>query len=78
MDLETVIQNEVGQKGKYKYCIFMHICRIQKNGIGDLICQTKIETDMENKHMDKDTKGRRGDGMNWEIWIDIYTLLCIK
>ena len=56
----------------------MHICRIQKNGIGDLICQTKIETDMENKHMDKDTKGRRGDGMNWEIWIDIYTLLCIK
>ena len=25
MDLETVIQNEVGQKEKNKYCILMHI-----------------------------------------------------
>ena len=26
-----------------------------------------------------DTKGgREGGGMNWEIGIDIYTLLCIK
>ena len=24
------------------------------------------------------TKGGRGGGMNWEIGIDIYTLLCIK
>ena len=24
------------------------------------------------------TKGKRGDGVNWEIGIDIYTLLCIK
>lgn len=22
--------------------------------------------------------GMAGGGMNWEIWIDIYTLLCIK
>ena len=35
-------------------------------------------TDVENKRMD--TKGERGGGMNWEIGIDIYTLLilCIK
>ena len=33
------------------------------------------DTDIENKHMD--TKRGRG-GMNWEIEIDIYTLLCIK
>ena len=25
-----------------------------------------------------DTKGGRGGGMDWEIGIDIYTLLCIK
>ena len=31
---------------------------------------------VENKSMD--TKGERGRGMNWEIGIDIYTLLCIK
>ena len=38
------------------------------------------DTDVENKRMD--TKGgewRRGRGvMNWEIGIDIYTLICIK
>ena len=35
----------------------------------------KRDIDVENKG--KDTKGG-GDGMNWEIGIDIYTLLCIK
>ena len=25
-----------------------------------------------------DTKGQGGGGINWEIAIDIYTLLCIK
>ena len=37
------------------------------------------DTDIENKYMD--TKGKRwGGGVNWEIGIDIYTLLilCIK
>ena len=39
------------------------------------------DTDVENKCMD--TNGGKqsrecGDGMNWEIGIDIYTLTCIK
>ena len=38
------------------------------------------DTDVENKHMD--TKGENwgagGGGMNWEIEIDIYPLICIK
>ena len=34
------------------------------------------DTDVENKLMD--TQGKGGRGMNWEIGIDIYTLLCIK
>ena len=36
------------------------------------------DTDVENKYMD--TKGGSGNGMHWEIGIDIYTLLtlCIK
>ena len=40
------------------------------------------DTDVENKCMN--TKGRKqvgdgsGGGMNWEIGIDIYTLICIK
>ena len=28
MDLETVIQSEVNQKEKNKFCILMHICGI--------------------------------------------------
>ena len=37
------------------------------------------DTDVENKHMDtKVGKWGVGGGMNWEIGIDIYTLICIK
>ena len=38
----------------------------------------KRDTDVENKRMD--TKGESGGGgvMNWEIGIDMYTLICIK
>ena len=34
------------------------------------------DTEVENKYMD--TRGEGEGGMNWEIGIDIYTLLCIK
>ena len=40
------------------------------------------DTDVENKWMDTKGGKRRGDGggdvMNWEIGIDMYTLMCIK
>ena len=39
------------------------------------------DTVVENKHMDtKEGKWQGGGGgvMNWEIGIDIYTLICIK
>ena len=38
--------------------------------------------DVENKRMDimggKGRWGGDGGGMNWEIGIDMYTLICIK
>ena len=34
------------------------------------------DTDVENRCMD--TRWGSGGGMDWEIEIDIYTLLCIK
>ena len=34
------------------------------------------DIDTENKLMD--TKEGRGDGIDWEIGIDIYAVLCIK
>ena len=49
----------------------------EKIGIDDLIYKAEIETDVENKSMDN--KGERGGGgMNWEIGIDRYTLICTK
>ena len=44
MDLETVIQSEVGQKEKNKYHILTHICGIWKHCIDNLICKAEIET----------------------------------
>ena len=69
MDLETVIQSKVSQKEKNKYRILMHICGIQKNSTDDLICKAEIEVQKQR------TKEEKGGGMNWEIGIDIYTLL---
>ena len=37
MDLENVIQSEVSQKEKNKYCIILFICGIQKNGTDEVI-----------------------------------------
>ena len=36
MNLEPIIQSEVTQKEKDKYCVLMHIHRIQKNGTNNL------------------------------------------
>ena len=67
MDLESVIQSEVSQKEKNKYRILTHIGGIQKNGTDEPVCKAEIETQMQ-----------RTNSTNWEIGIDIYTLVCIK
>ena len=47
----------------------------EKNGIDDLIYTAEIgDTGVENECMD--TKGKRR-GLNWELGIDIYTLLIL-
>ena len=35
MNLEPITQSEVSQKEKNKYCILMHIYRIEKDGTDD-------------------------------------------
>ena len=82
IDLETVTQSEVGQKGKNKYLILMHVCGIWKNCADELVCRAEVETQMWRTNM-WTPRGDRGEGgggggMNWEIGIDIYTLICIK
>ena len=44
IDLETVIQSEVTQKEKNKYCILTHICGIWKNSTDEPLCKAEIET----------------------------------
>ena len=41
VNLETIIQSEVSQKEKEKYC--KHMCRIQKDGTEEFICRAAME-----------------------------------
>ena len=46
LDLEIVIQSEISQKEKNKYCITLFICGLKKNGTDELIGKTEIEPQM--------------------------------
>ena len=52
MNLEPIIQSEVSQEDKNKYCILMHICGIQKDGTDETMCRAATETDTENRLTD--------------------------
>ena len=56
MCMEPIIQSEVSQKEKHKYCVLMHIYGIQKDGNNDPISKTAKETDIKNRLLDS---GRR-------------------
>ena len=44
MNLEAIIQSEVSQKKKGKYCMLTHLCGIYKNGTNDPTCRAAKET----------------------------------
>ena len=43
MNLELIVQNEVSQKDKHKYCILIHIYGIQKDATDEPICRAAME-----------------------------------
>ena len=43
MNLKPIIQSEVSEKEKDKYCILMHIYGIQKNGTEEFIYRAAME-----------------------------------
>ena len=49
----------------------------KKNGANELIYKTEIESQMQKTNVWLPGAGG-GKGINWEIGIDIYTLLYIK
>ena len=78
MDLESVIQSEVSQKEKNIHRILTHICgkMVQMNRFAgqELIHRCREQT---YGHQGGKVVGG-GGGMNWEIGIDMYTLICLK
>ena len=49
----------------------------KQKGTNELIYKTEIELQMKKTNL-RLPKGKEGGGINWEIGIDIYTLLYIK
>ena len=60
MNLGSVIQSEVSQKEKNKYCILTHIYGILKDGTDEPICRAAMETDIENRRVDTKREGEGG------------------
>ena len=46
MNLEPIVQSEVSQKEKYKYCILTHTCGILRDSTLKGICRSGMETQM--------------------------------
>ena len=60
MNLEPIIQSEVSQKEKDKYCILMHIYGIQKNNTEEFIYVATMEKQTEKIDLWTWGEGRRG------------------
>ena len=77
MDLETAIQSEVSQKEKTNNYINGYV-QSEKTGTDDFIYKAEMYTQIQRTSIWH--QGRMGGGMNWEVGVDIYTLLilCIK
>ena len=57
MNLEPIIQSEVSQKEKDKYCILTHRYGIQEDGTDEFICKAAMEK-----------KTQRTDVQAWQEW----------
>ena len=55
-----------------------YMWNLKKNDITEFIYKTERVTDIENKLMVTIGESRGGGQMNWEVEIDIRTLLYIK
>ena len=74
MNLEPIIQSKVSLKEEDKYCILMHIYRIQKDGTEEFICRAA----MEKQRTDLNGHGERGgEGeMYGESKVETYITIC--
>ena len=61
MKLEPIIQSEVSQKEKDKYCILTHIYGIYKNGTEEFIQRAAMEKQTQRIDLWTLGDGRRGE-----------------
>ena len=59
MNLKPIIQSEVSQKEKYKYCILVHMYGIQKDGTDEYIHRAVMETQTKRTDSRTRAKGRK-------------------
>ena len=74
MNLEPIVQSEVSQKEKDKYCILMHIYRIQKNGTEEFIYRAAMEKQTQRidyGHGERGGEGKMYGKSNMETYITI-------
>ena len=71
INLEPIIQSEVSQKEKDKYCILMHI---EKWYLRIYLYGSNGETDIENQPMD--IVGEEEGEMYGESNMEIYNTMC--
>ena len=74
MNLEPVIQSEVSQKEKDKYCILTHIYAIQKNSTEEFIYRAAMEKQTQRIDFGHGKKGGEGEiygKSNMETYITI-------
>ena len=75
MNLEPMIQSEVSQKEKDRYCILSHIYRIQKNGTEQFIYRATVEK--QTYKIDLRTWERGGEAeMYAESNMETYITIC--
>ena len=76
MKLEPIIQSELSQKEKHQYSILTHIYGIQKDGNDNPVCETAIETQIQNSLLDSVGEGE--GGKIWENGIETSKISCMK
>ena len=75
MDPEIIILSEVNQMQKDKYHMISLMCGILKQGTNEHIYKTDVESQVQKTNLGYQG---RGEGVDWEFRIDIYTLVHIK
>ena len=61
MNLKYIIQREVSQKEKNKYCILTHIYGIQKDSSAEVTCRAAVKTQIQRTEQRRG--GEQGEGV---------------